>query len=130
MTTTHELPYASTDVERPVKRITAPEGGPLRLAAFRSRAWRPAVERAGLVPLRVQDLRHTAVALWVAAGASPKEVAARAGHTSVRTVLDVYGGLYPEQDQALVARLDELHAAGQAGAQGAAVVPIERGRRS
>jgi integrase len=109
--------------------FTAPEGGPLRLAAFRSRTWRPAVERAGLAPLRVHDLRHTAVALWVAAGASPKEVAARAGHASVRTVLDVYGGLYPEQDQALVARLDELHAAGQAGAAGGEVVPIEWGRR-
>jgi hypothetical protein len=35
------------------------------------------------------------------AGAAPKEVAARAGHTSVRVVLDVYGGLYPESDVVL-----------------------------
>lgn len=45
------------------------------------------------------------MSLWIAAGASPKEVAARAGHTSVRVVLDVYGGLYPEQDTALRERL-------------------------
>jgi hypothetical protein len=44
--------------------------------------WLPAVSAAGLAPLRPHDLRHTAVALWIAAGASPKEVSVRAGHTS------------------------------------------------
>jgi integrase len=38
--------------------------------------------------LRIHDLRHTAVALWIAAGAGPKEVATRAGHTSVSFTLD------------------------------------------
>jgi integrase len=43
----------------------------------------PLDRAAGLEGLRTHDLRHTAVALWIAAGANPKEVAARAGHTSV-----------------------------------------------
>jgi integrase len=43
----------------------------------------PATKAAGLQGLRIHDLRHTAVALWIAAGATPKEVAVRAGHTSV-----------------------------------------------
>ena len=34
------------------------------------------------------------MALWIAAGASPKEVAALAGHTSVSFTLDRYGHLY------------------------------------
>jgi integrase len=55
-----------------------------------------------------RDLRHTAVALWIAAGASPKEVAARAGHTSVSFVLDRYGHLFPESDAALRDHLDLL----------------------
>ena len=63
---------------------------------------------ANLAGLRIHDLRHTAVALWIAAGASPKEVAARAGHTSVSFVLDRYGHLFPEADTALRARLDSL----------------------
>jgi hypothetical protein len=42
------------------------------------------------------------------AGASPKEVAARAGHTSVSFVLDRYGHLFPESDAALRERLDVL----------------------
>jgi integrase len=78
---------------------------------FRNRIWRPATEAAGLAGLRIHDLRHTAVALWIAAGASPKEVAVRAGHTSVSFTLDRYGHLYPEADANLRDRLDALHTA-------------------
>jgi len=60
----------------------------------------------------LHDLRHTAVALWIAAGAGPKEVATRAGHTSVSFTLDRYGHLYPEADTALRDRLDALYVAG------------------
>ena len=35
-----------------------------------------------------------AVALWIAAGAGPKEVATRAGYTSVSFTLDRYGHLW------------------------------------
>jgi integrase len=91
-----------------------PQGGTLRLAGFRHRIWRPATRAAGLDGLRIHDLRHTAVALWIAAGANPKEVAARAGHTSVSSTLDRYGHMYPDADQALRDRLDALHALSQA----------------
>jgi integrase len=74
--------------------FTAPEGGPLRVHSFRARVWRPAIRAAGLDGLRIHDLRHTAVALWIAAGANPKEVAARAGNASVNFTLDRYGRLY------------------------------------
>jgi integrase len=92
--------------------FTAPQGGPLRVIAFRARIWRPATRNAGLDGLRIHDL-HTAVALWIAAGANPKEVAARAGHTSVSFTLDRYGHLYPESDTALRDRLDAIYSAGQ-----------------
>jgi integrase len=94
--------------------FVGPQGGTLRLARFRHRVWRPATRAAGLDGLRIHDLRHTAVALWIAAGANPKEVAARAGHTSVSFTLDRYGHLYPDADQALRDRLDALHALSQA----------------
>lgn len=78
----------------------APEGGYLRASLFRRRVWHKATKAAGVAPLRPHDLRHTAVALWIAAKASPKEVAARAGHASVVTVLDRYGHLLPgSEDQ-------------------------------
>jgi integrase len=84
----------------------SPEGHAVRPGLFRRRFWNPAVLAANLAPLRVHDLRHTAVALWIAAGANPKQIAIRAGHTSVSVVLDRYGHLFPEQDDALVAALE------------------------
>jgi hypothetical protein len=86
----------------------APGGATLRVSNFRRNVWLPAVRAANLDGLRIHDLRHTAVAQWIAAGASPKEVAQRAGHTSVSFVLDRYGHLFPEADTALRARPDDL----------------------
>lgn len=86
----------------------APEGGPLRVPLWRRRFWQPAVAAAGLAPLRPHDLRHTAVALWIAAGANPLEVSRRAGHTSVSFTLDRYGHLFEDADQALSDRLEGL----------------------
>ena len=71
-----------------------------------------AIKAAGLAPLRPHDLRHTAVALWIAAGANPKEVSVRAGHTSVSFTLDRYGHLFPGHDTELRDRLDAMHAEG------------------
>ena len=103
--------------------FSAPEGGPVRLASWRRRFWKPAVEVSGLSPLRPHDLRHTAVALWIAAGATPREIATRAGHTSVVTVLDRYGHLFPDSEQKVNAALDVL--ARDAGiSRSAQVVPI------
>jgi len=90
--------HLAAPAERDALVFTAPKGGPLRVIAFRARIWRPATRTAGLDGLRIHDLRHTAVALWIAAAANPKEVAARAGHTSVSFTLDRYGHLYPESD--------------------------------
>lgn len=89
--------------------FTAPDGGPLRVPGWRQRFWKPAVEQAGLVPLRPHDLRHTAVALWIAAGANVLEVARRAGHSSTSFTLDRYGHLFPEADLGLAERLELLY---------------------
>ena len=91
--------------------FAGPQGGALRVTLFRRRFWLPATRAAGLGGLRIHDLRHTAVALWIAAGANPKEVAARAGHASVSFTLDRYGHLYPEADLTLRERLDAIWSA-------------------
>jgi transposase len=53
-----------------------------------------------LAPLRPHDLRH-GVALWFAAGANPKEVSVRAGHSSVAFTrnLGARGGRPPTFDK-------------------------------
>jgi integrase len=88
--------------------FTAPKGGPVQLNLWRQRFWLPAVRSAGLAHLRPHDLRHTAVALWLAAGANPKEVASRAGHASVSFTLDRYGHLLPGSEERLNEALDVL----------------------
>jgi integrase len=105
--------------------FTAPQGGPLRLTVFRTRVWRPATSAAGLDGLRIHDLRHTAVALWIAARANPKEVSTRAGHASVSFTLDRYGHLFPEADEALRDRLDAFYVAG-GSTPGGTVVELPR----
>lgn len=87
----------------------SPDGHPVRPALFRRRFWDPAVAKAGLAPLRIHDLRHTAISLWIAEGAHPKQVAILAGHSSVSVVLDRYGHLYPAQNDDLLTRLERNH---------------------
>jgi integrase len=104
--------------------FTADKGEVLRPSNFRVKVWRPAVRTAGLAPLRPHDLRHTAVALWIAAGANPKEVSVRAGHTSVAFTLDRYGHLFEGHDDELRDRLDVMHAQGLWGAPGGELVEL------
>ena len=99
----------SPTISRSPASAVAPSG--VRRSAV---GWQPAVKRAGLAPLRPPDLRHTAVAFWIAAGAQPLEVARRAGHTSVVTVLDRYGHLLPRTDDPVTDAVDELAAAAKA----------------
>ena len=85
---------------------------------FSPDAWLPAIARAAVLgrergvrlPAGVtpHKLRHTAVALWVAAGATAQEVCARAGHHSVAYTLDTYGGLFPDRGRAVDRALDGL----------------------
>jgi integrase len=67
----------------------------------------------GCCSFPLTDLRHTAVAQWIAAAASPKEASVRAGHTSVSFTLDRYGHLYPGSEDAVNDRLDAMVAEGR-----------------
>lgn len=87
--------------------FTAAHGGPLRRGTFRQ-TWGPATRAAGLDGLRFHDLRHTCVALMVAAGANPKAVSTWAGHSSVAFTLDRYGHLLDGHDDDVSDRLDVL----------------------
>ena len=63
----------------------------------------------GLVPLPWW-IFIPAVALWIAAGGHPEQIAARAGHTSVSVVLDRYGHLLPNHEDAFMQALETLAA--------------------
>ncbi len=75
---------------------------------WRHDVWRPAVERAGLVPPPTPHaMRHTAVALWLKAGASMYEASRWAGHASTSTTDQVYGHLV-EPDGRVSEELEKL----------------------
>jgi integrase len=79
----------------------SPVGGPIRRTGWVRRFWKPALAAAGLnESLGTHTLRHSQ-------GEHPKVIADRLGHTSVRTVLDVYGHLYEGADQAAAEALDK-----------------------
>lgn len=85
------------------------EGHPLRRNNFRRRYWLPAVDEAGLAPLRFHDLRHTCASLLIAQGAHAKEIQTRLGHASITTTMNVYGHLLPSLDERLTVGLDEAY---------------------
>lgn len=77
---------------------------------------RKGVKHPGALPaakhgLRFHDLRHTAAALSIAAGAHPKLIAARLGHSTITITLDRYGHLFPSVEEALADALDAAFAA-------------------
>lgn len=87
--------------------FTSATGLPLRRGTFRT-TWRAATRAAGCRELRFHDLRHTFVAVMVAAGANPKAVSTWAGHSSVAFTLDRYGHLMEGHDDDVSDRLDVL----------------------
>ncbi len=48
--------------------------------------------------LKFHSLRHTYASLCVAAGIKPEKLSRRMGHANIRTTLDVYVHLFPDDD--------------------------------
>ncbi|BAK34870.1 putative integrase [Microlunatus phosphovorus NM-1] len=88
--------------------FTGPRGGPMFRATFSQQAWRPAAKKAGLSGVTFHSLRHSFVAILVAAGCNVREVSEWAGHSSVAFTLTRYGGLFEDGSDAAVDRLDNL----------------------
>ena len=87
--------------------FTAPRGAVLRVQNFRRRCFNAAAAEVGLAGLIPHELRHTAASLAVAAGANVKSVQRMLGHASAAMTLDVYGGLFGDDLDAVAERLDE-----------------------
>ena len=95
--------------------FTAPRGGPLARSLFGRRVWRPAVIRARIPSITFHGLRHSFVAILVAAGCNVREVSEWAGHNSVAFTLTRYGSLFEDGSEAAVDRLDTLLGGGSKG---------------
>ena len=96
--------------------FTRPNGEPLGHASFNNHRFKKALAKAGLsMSTRMHDLRHTAIALWIQAGAHPKLVADMAGHSSIVVTMDRYGHLFPAMHGDVAAKVDEIRKAATFG---------------
>lgn len=64
--------------------------------------------RAGVVPIRVHDLRHSHASMLIDMGIELFEISRRLGHESVKTTSDIYGHLYPDKDMRIAARINNI----------------------
>lgn len=111
-------PFLAAALDEHLAAYSAPEpdglvfpnrtGRPMSGRSFTGSVFKPALRRAGLDDVRIHDLRHTAVALAIRAGAHPKAIQARMGHASISVTLDRYGHLFPEMDGELAASLEAI----------------------
>ena len=94
--------------------FTASNGSPMRNSNFSSNVWKPAVQAAGLPEdLRVHDLRHTAVAILISQGVHPEAIKRFLGHSSIMVTMDIYGHLFPSEQEALADALDNAFSQSQ-----------------
>ena len=87
--------------------LTTTTGRRISQPLFWRKAWRPAVDAAGLEPRpRVHDLRHSHASALIAAGIPLPVIQRRLGHESIQTTVDVYGHLAPESYAGAAAAMD------------------------
>ncbi|MFD6857644.1 tyrosine-type recombinase/integrase [Rhodococcus sp. NPDC060090] len=99
---------------RPTDAYLFPQGGldasgtsqPIRRTNWAKRVFTPAVDKAGLRPLTVHDLRHCYAASTLSAGASVYVVQRQLGHARPSITLDIYGYLFEEDLNSAADRLD------------------------
>lgn len=86
-----------------------PRGGVLR-RRFGERILRPAAQRAGLEGLTFHGLRHAATSSLVDVGVHPRVMAARIGHGTVKTTMEIYARASNSADREAAALLQERFA--------------------
>jgi integrase len=94
--------------------FTGRQSGPMMPDNWRSRIWNTAVERASVADPQPtpHSLRHTAVALWIGAGADRLTVARWAGHIDSSFTERVYGHSWKQDHADTRAAIAELLSGG------------------
>ncbi len=82
-------------------------GLPLRQRTVK-REFRRLLEAAGIRPIRLYDLRHTAATLAVAAGVSVKVISDQLGHASISFTLERYSHVLPSIQDEAAARVERM----------------------
>lgn len=76
--------------------FVSPTGKRIAYRNFHARVWTPAINQAGLLDLRIHDLRKTAATRLLQAGVDHKTITSMLGHEDLRTTLQHYAQATPE----------------------------------
>ncbi len=64
--------------------------------------------KIGLSPINFHCLRHSHASLLINAGAEPKTISERLGHSSIRVTYDVYGHLFAGRQTEALEKMSDL----------------------
>ncbi len=84
-----------------------PDGTPLCPSTI-SHAFANIIRKAGLLHIRLHDLRHSYATLMLKAGVHPKVVSEALGHSSISVTLDTYSHVLPGIQEAAAQRFDDF----------------------
>jgi integrase len=84
------------------------EGTPLSIPNLTYRYFRPILEKAELLRIRLYNLRHTCATLLLIAGENPKVVSERLGHSTIVLTLDTYSHVLPTMQQNATSKLEKM----------------------
>ena len=90
--------------------FTSETGRPLDGNNLRRRDFARLLEKAGLPPMRLHDLRHSAATILMSQGVPVKVASEMLGHADVTTTLRVYSHVLPGMQQAAADTMDRLFA--------------------
>jgi integrase len=82
------------------------DDGPVRSRVFQYQ-WARTTRRAGLVGVKYHHLRHAFASMLISAGCSVKAVQHALGHASAATTLDLYGHLWPGDEDRIRQAVDK-----------------------
>ncbi len=94
--------------------FTGNRGGRLSADTHLRGVWHPAVALAfpgghHLSDLRRHDLRHSAVTAWLRSGVPPKQCQQMGGWKSLKAMLDIYAGLYGDDDKRAAEAIERFY---------------------
>jgi len=85
-----------------------PEGPRCLLPNSVTHAWVKLARSAGFPGLRLHDARHTHVSLLMNNGARLEDIAARLGHSTISTTVDIYGHLSDQSRKEVADKFGEI----------------------
>ncbi|MBO0783550.1 MAG: site-specific integrase, partial [Ktedonobacteraceae bacterium] len=66
------------------------------------------LEKAGLPPMHIHDLRHNAVTLLISMGVNPKVVQEMVGHSQIAVTMEVYSHVLPSMQKEAAEKIENL----------------------